>query len=125
MANTGNKKEIEGYEDVKILVDRFYDKVNRDEILSPIFNDVAKVDWEHHLPVMYSFWESILFGSMTYKGQPFPKHMGLPVSTVHFDHWITLFMETVDEYFVGSKAEEAKSRASIIAQTFQAKMGLL
>ncbi|HEY8402278.1 MAG TPA: group III truncated hemoglobin [Cytophagaceae bacterium] len=123
--NPITQKQLEGFDDVKLLVDSFYKKVNDDHVLSPVFNDFAKVDWDHHLPVMYSFWDSVLFGSMTYKGQPFPKHAALPITTQHFDHWVTLFIETVDEHFTGPKAEEVKQRAFLIAQTFQAKLGLL
>ncbi len=32
--------------DIKRLVDCFYQKVKTDELLSPIFNDLAQVDWE-------------------------------------------------------------------------------
>jgi hemoglobin len=118
-------KDIISPEDVKLLVDSFYDKVNKDDQLAPVFNNFAKVDWEKHLPVMYQFWESLLLGSMTYKGQPFPKHAILPVTQQHFKRWIELFIKTVNENFTGKKAEEAKQRARNIAMVFQHKMGLV
>lgn len=31
------KKNITGIEDIKLMVDQFYKKVNTDELLSPIF----------------------------------------------------------------------------------------
>lgn len=68
-------KELENREDVKFLVDTFYDKVNQDDILSPVFNDVAAVNWAKHLPKMYDFWETLLFASQSYKGRPFDAHM--------------------------------------------------
>lgn len=111
--------------DIKLLVDSFYDRVNRDELLSPVFNDFAKVEWDSHLPSMYKFWSTLLFRSMTYKGQPFPKHLPLPVAKEHFDRWLKLFKETVDSLFAGPKAEEAKGYAMSIADTFQLRMGLL
>ena len=112
-------------DDIRTLVDRFYDKVNGDELLGPIFNDVAKVDWGHHLPVMYQFWESLLLGAKSYQGAPFPKHMVLPVEQQHFERWFSLFVMTVNENFQGSKAEEAKGRALCIADTFAQRMGVL
>lgn len=66
------KKDIEDEADIKLLVDTFYDSVNQDELLSPVFNGFAQVNWAHHLPAMYNFWSSVLFGTMAYKGQPFP-----------------------------------------------------
>jgi len=117
--------DIKNIEDIILLVDRFYEKVNRDRLLSPIFNEFAKVNWEEHLPVMYSFWSAVLFDTNTYKGQPFTSHIELPVTTEHFHRWLELFKKTVDENFNGTKAEEAKERADSIAQIFQTKLGLI
>ncbi len=111
--------------DIKLLVDSFYQKVNTDELLSPIFNDLAQVDWEEHLPTMYKFWGSLLLHDNTYRGQPWPKHAVLPVNTVHFSRWLTLFKQTVDEHLAGPKAIEAKNTAASIADTFQNRMQLL
>lgn len=120
-----NTKEIQSKDEIKELVDSFYDKVNRDPLLSPVFNDFAGVNWEKHLPVMYSFWGSILLGNFTYKGNPFLKHIPLPIDKTHFDRWLSLFMETIDERFTGEKAEEAKQRAQSIAGIFQYKLATL
>ncbi|RAU81478.1 group III truncated hemoglobin [Pontibacter arcticus] len=119
------RKDLENEADIKTLVDTFYDNVNKDELLAPIFNDFAEVDWSQHLPVMYNFWSSILFGSMAYKGQPFPKHMRLPIQKQHFQRWTALFTQTIDAIFEGPKATEAKQKATSIAQIFQMKMGFL
>lgn len=117
--------DISTAQDIRKLVDSFYERVSRDGLLAPIFNDVAKVDWPAHLPVMYRFWESMLLGAGTYQGAPFPKHAGLPVRRNHFIRWLSLFVETVDAHFRGPKADEAKGRAACIADTFAQRMGLL
>ena len=117
--------DITTAENVRTLVDSFYDKVSRDDLLAPVFNDVAHVDWATHLPTMYRFWESMLFGAGTYQGAPFPKHVVLPVQKVHFARWLELFVETTNAHFSGPKAEEAKGRAASIADTFAQRMGLL
>ena len=114
--------DITGETDIKRLVDTFYDKVNQDELLGPIFNAVAHVDWARHLPTMYDFWSSVLFGTMRYKGRPFPKHLGLPVGSEHFQRWLQLFYQTVQENFAGPKAEEAQAKALNIASMFEYKM---
>ena len=115
-------KTIQTKEDVIYLVDSFYEKVNKDELLSPIFNEFAKVDWESHMPTMYSFWSLILLGEESSSGRPFPKHLPLPIKQKHFDRWLELFHQTVDENFKGELAIEAKSRASNIAQIFSFKI---
>ena len=114
--------DILSREDVKLMVDTFYDKVNRDPLLDPIFNAHSKVNWETHLPIMYRFWNSLLIEPGEYKGAPFDKHIPLPISKIHFDRWLVLFHETVDELFHGEKATEAKLRAQSIAYVFQTKL---
>lgn len=108
-------------DDVKKLVDTFYDKVKADELIGPLF---SHVDWPHHLPIMYNFWSSMLLGDQTYRGNPLQKHFPLPLERVHFERWLKLFTETVDENFTGEKADEVKMRAQSIAGIFQIRMGL-
>ena len=108
--------------DIRRLVDTFYARVNADALLSPIFNDILHLNWHAHMPVMYSFWESLLLDKHSYSGNPYPKHANMPVSPVHFDRWIALFHSTVDDLFEGPKAEEAKKKTSSISTLFQAKM---
>lgn len=115
-------KTIQSKDDVIFLVDSFYKKVNKDDLLSPIFNDFAKVNWETHMPVMYAFWSSILLGEASYSGRPFPKHLPLPIQKEHFNRWLELFHRTVDDNFEGELAIEAKNRASTIAQIFSHKI---
>lgn len=110
---------------VKILVDSFYAKVNADALLYPIFNDFAQVDWPKHLTLLYQFWSTLLFHTNSYEGRPWPKHAGLPVNAEHFERWVSLFKQTVDEHFSGPKANEAKNFAASIANTFQNRLGLM
>src|ERR1044071_9100234 len=101
--------DIETAQDVKKVVDAFYAKVNCDELLAPIFNEIAKVDWAAHLPTMYRFWDSLLFGSGNYQGAPFQKHAVLPVQQAHFERWLSLFADTVDETSLDQRARKRKA----------------
>jgi hemoglobin len=105
--------------DIVRLVDAFYGRVRADAILRPIFDGIARVDWGLHLPKMYDFWESVLFGRAAFKGNPLAVHRELarraPLTSTEFSRWLQLFHASVDELFVGSCADEAKSRASRIA----------
>lgn len=109
-------------DDIKILVDSFYDKVRQDALLAPIFNRVIQDRWPEHLEIMYTFWQTVLLGEHTYTGSPFPPHAKLPVTKAHFDRWLELFFNTIHENFEGEKAEEAKWRASKMAEIFQFKI---
>jgi hemoglobin len=105
------------------LVDEFYTRVRADDCLGPIFNDVAKVNWAEHLPKMYAFWDSVLFGVPGFKGNPLAVHLVLagrtPLTSHEFDRWVSVFHATVDELFVGPMATEAKQRAVRIATMMQ------
>jgi Truncated hemoglobins len=68
----------------------FYGNARQDELLGPIF-DEAIDDWKHHLPTMYQFWERLLFGVEEYTGNPFEKHLNLPIQAIHLlDGWKSL-----------------------------------
>lgn len=112
------KKELLNLEDIKTLVDSFYGKVRSDELLAPIFNERIRDNWPVHLEKMYRFWQTVLLGEHTYMGTPFPPHANLPVDKSHFEQWLKLFKETLDEQFSGEKAKEAKWRADKMAEMF-------
>lgn len=116
------RKEITSIEDIKLLVDNFYGKVKVDLLLGDIFNDIIKDRWPQHLEKMYRFWQTVLLGEHTYYGSPFPPHAKLPVEQKHFNAWLKLWYETIDEYFVGEKADEAKWRGDKMAVMFLSKI---
>ena len=117
------KHDIISREDAVLLVNSFYYKVQESPILGFIFNDIAKLNWDEHLPRMHSFWASALFNEQSFNGNPMRKHIALskitPMTEVQFNEWLTLFYQTVDEHFIGRKADEAKARASNIARNFR------
>lgn len=116
------KKDILSLDDVKNLVDTFYDKVREDELIGHIFNDRIQDRWPEHLAKMYTFWQTVLLGEHTYYGSPFPPHAQLPVEREHFDKWLELFNKTIDDLFTGEVAKEAKWRANKMAEMFQYKI---
>lgn len=120
------KKDIENRGDITMLVNAFYDKVRADDVIGFIFNDIVKINWETHLPLMYDFWDNALFFTGTYTGNPMNLHQHLhhirPLDSRHFSQWVQLFIITVDELFEGEKATLAKQRASSIASIMKAKI---
>jgi hemoglobin len=116
------KKEIENLEDIKLLVNGFYDSVRKDELLSPIFNKIIVDKWPEHLEKMYRFWQSILLEEYTYSGNPFLAHAKLGISEIHFRRWLSLFYETLDSSFEGEIAEKAKLQGKQMSKIFSAKI---
>ena len=114
------KKDIENREDIELLVNTFYEKIKTNAILGHIFNDVAKINWEEHWPMLDSFWASLLLGEHSFTGNPMIKHVELSKMTamteIEFSEWLSLFYQTLDDLFEGERANEAKTRAGNIAR---------
>lgn len=117
------RNDITTREDIIRLIDNFYQQVQVDETIGYFFNDVAKIDWAHHLPQMYDFWESLLLGKKVYTGNPMRKHLELtakaPLKAEHFVRWIAIFNQTVDCLFVGSNTERIKDYAQTIRENIE------
>lgn len=115
-------KDINSLDDIKLLVNTFYQKARENELLGPIFNGVIKDRWSEHLEKMYRFWQTVLLEDHTYFGSPFPPHAMLPVEKKHFDTWLGLWHSTIDSFFKGEKANEAKWRGDKMAVMFLSKI---
>jgi hemoglobin len=112
-------REIENARDVHELVQTFYQKVMKDEQLSPFFKHL---NLDEHLPKMEFFWRFVLLDESGYTTSVTDKHMHMRLKEEHFKRWIFLFDQTLDELFVGEKVELAKQRAAITGWTIQSKM---
>ncbi len=120
-----SKPDISSREDIILMVNTFYEHVQKDAELDHVFNGVAKIDWETHLPKMYDFWESIIFKNAVYKGNPMRLHKQLHgiqhLTPSMFETWLGLFILNLDNLFEGPHAFEAKTRAKSIATMIQLK----
>ena len=120
------KKDIATREDIELLVKRFYEKVKEDSLIGPLFTEIAKINWEKHLPLMADFWENALFFTGSYQGNPMDLHKHLQkamnLQHEHFHQWNKLFLTTVDELYSGETALLAKQRALKISAILQAEI---
>ncbi|MFK7832612.1 MAG: group III truncated hemoglobin [Winogradskyella sp.] len=111
-----NKEDIKTRADIFQLVSKFYEKVRKDDVLGPFFNDTIK-DWDAHLDHLTTFWESSLFLKTKYHGNPLEAHTKVDaannnsITELHFGLWLNLWFQTIDELFEGDYAENAKRRA--------------
>lgn len=106
---------------IENLVVHFYKKIQQDEMLGPIFNDVATVDWDHHIPLICQFWNSIMLKTNQYHGNAYRKHVLLgektPLNETHFSRWLTLFSEEAYIHLPHDAAELIIQKASLIAES--------
>jgi hemoglobin len=116
------KPDIQNIEDVKLMVNTFYERIQKNEVLGPIFEERVGGRWPEHLEKMYRFWQTILLAEHTYNGTPFPPHARMPINESHFVIWVKTFTTTVDDLFKGDVAEEAKKRGTLMAAIFNSKL---
>jgi hemoglobin len=99
------------------------------ESINYIFLDVAKIDLEHHLPILADFWEQVMFHTGSYRNNPLQIHLNLnakeKLTEEHFDTWLKHFYSTTDSLFAGQNAENIKTKALSIATIMKIKMQTL
>lgn len=117
-----HKKEIVTRADVHKLVTTFYNKIKKDEFIGHFFlNAIPNSEWENHLEKLTDFWETNLFLTRTYKGNPMQVHQKLDVANnfgitqEHFGKWLELWISTIQELFYGDKADKAINSARNIS----------
>lgn len=125
-ATRGNRGDLLGRREIELLIDRFYEAVRRDPGLGPVFDDIAKVNWAEHLPRLCDFWETVLFRTGSYKGNPLAVHRHLvgrtPMDRSLFDRWLELFTGTVDDLFRGENASHIKRVAEDMANVIHGRL---
>ncbi len=113
------KADLYDRSDVILLVRTFYQRAFADQLLGPVFVDVARMELEQHLPIMADFWETVLFRAGLYRRNALAVHLDLnakvELTAGHFDRWLELWTGTVDDLYAGEKAELAKLQAARIA----------
>ncbi len=107
-------------EEIGEMVRRFYRGVAQDDLLGPIFNDVARVDWNEHLPKLTAFWCRALLGITGYAGNPFQAHARVndeaPFRVEHFQRWLDLFTDTLESGWVGPNVDRTLALAHNVAR---------
>lgn len=120
------KKDIQNRQDIEQLVDQFYKRLLVDDLIGFFFTEIIALNVEEHLPVICDFWENILFGKSNYKGNPMLKHIALnsksPLTSAHFERWLSIWELTITENYQGTKAKEAIERAKQIGGLMQFKI---
>lgn len=120
------KPDIMCRTDIENFIGNFYENVKQDKTIGFIFNEVADMNWEKHIPLIVDFWETILLDNPVYKNNAMEVHYDLnkklPLKKEHFESWLALFNQAVDKLFTGKVADHAKTRAKSIAAVMLFKM---
>jgi hemoglobin len=118
--------DLDSRAEIHDLVVRFYREVVFDDLLGPVFDEVAEVDWSTHIPKLIDFWCRVLLGEPGYDGAFLGAHQ-----RVHqlesfrpelFDRWYRLFVDTVDDGWCGPGADRAKAHAAVMARNLSRRI---
>lgn len=123
---TSSMRDIEAPADIERLLRDFYGQCFTDDLLGPIFVDVARLDLEAHLPVMVDFWMTVLFRTGAYKRNLLQVHVDLhgraPLTPAHLDRWLDLWVRTVEKDFSGEVADLAVTQAQRITWSMSRRL---
>src|SRR5690349_16252884 len=115
------RRELDSRAEIHDLVVSFYREIVFDDLLGPVFGEVAEVDWSVHIPKLIDFWCRVLLGEPGYDGFILAPHQHVheleALRPELFDRWYSLFVDAVDESWEGPVSERAKSHAGRIAAT--------
>lgn len=108
------------------VVVAFYREVVFDDLLSPVFGEVAEVDWGVHIPKLIDYWCQVLLGERGYNGYILGPHQAVhalvPFHAELFDRWYLLWADSIDARWAGPHAERAKTHAARIAHVLARKL---
>ncbi len=120
------KKDISSRGDIEDFIRSFYQEVTVDNTIGMIFTEVVHMDWDHHIPLITDFWETILLDNPVYKKNAMEVHYTLnekfPLQPQHFSAWLSIFNTIIDKMYAGPVTELAKKRAAGIASLMSFKM---
>jgi hemoglobin len=113
-------RDLDSPEEIAEMVRRFYADVTMDDLLGPMFNDVARVDWGEHLSKLTAFWRRALLDLPGYVGNPFRAHALVhdkrAFTPAHLERWLILFHETLELGWTGPNADRAAELADNVAR---------
>lgn len=104
--------------DVVTLVETFYLRVRRDDLLGPFFEARVR-DWAAHHSLLVAFWSSLLRGTRRFHGAPVSCHLGMAgLTEAMFLRWLILFRQTTADCDNEAMRREADAAALRMANHF-------
>ena len=119
-------KDILTRQDIELLVDSFYDQAIVHPEIAHYFTGVVAQHFKSHKVRICDFWDDIIFHGIKYGGNPMLVHLKMhatkSLTPLAFKIWLSLWEKTVNNYFTGSNAETAISKAKQISMLMQLKI---
>jgi hemoglobin len=119
-------RDLDTPQEINEMVRRFCADVAQDDMLGPVFNEVAKVDWSEHLPKLTSFWCRALLGMPGYSRNPFRARTRPRPTSLHGEAFRALAVRvprTLELGWVGPQAQRAAALAQNVARVHRRQLG--
>jgi hemoglobin len=125
--NNIKKPDISSREDIKLIIEKFYDLLLEDKKMLPFFKEIVQQNHlKKHISDIADFWNDVLFDTNSYKNNVMQKHAAkhtfMAFKKEHFTIWTSYFFKSINTKFNGEKAELMKNRATSIATVMQLKL---
>lgn len=118
MGDAAPRGDLAARVDIHDLVVGFYREIVFDDVLAPVFTEVAEVDWSVHIPRLIDYWCRVLLDQPGYEGAIVVVHRHVhdlePLRSEHFDRWYRLWVDAIDAQWAGPVADAAKAHAARI-----------
>lgn len=115
--------DLDSREQVERFVELFYQRMLQDEVMAPIFLEVAGVELDKHLPHIKDYWCKLLLGEQGYQRHTMNIHRQLhgkqALRPADFERWLDHFRATLDAHFCGPQTEKARRIATAIAANME------
>ncbi|MEJ7912786.1 MAG: group III truncated hemoglobin [Chitinophagaceae bacterium] len=122
----GVQEDITNRADIEKVLVIFYSQAMKDDLIGRFFTEVVSLHLPTHIPLIASFWESVLFYTQGYRKNVMDIHQHIsnlsPIKKLHLDRWLLLFIRVIDGLFTGDKANLMKQRATSIATMMNIKL---
>lgn len=106
------------------LVDTFYERVQADGELGPVFARTVH-DWPSHKALLVAFWSSVALGTRRYRGNPMAVHRGVAgIDAAHFERWLALWRRTAADVLAPDAAAAMIAHAERIGRSLREGLGL-
>jgi hemoglobin len=120
--------DIRNRADIHKIMSSFYQQLLSQSSINSYFVDIKNFD--DHLEIIVSFWESVLLGTGNYQGNVMIKHLDLhrkyTLTEAAFDTWLTFFGESIETSgFHGDLSTQMLERAKMIASHMKYKIASL
>ena len=123
---TPQADDLDNETSISIMVETFYARLLNDDLMAPLFLEVAEVDLHSHLPTISRYWQKMLLGDTRYQNNTMAKHRSIhgkaPFKPVHFEHWLQHFLDNLDTQFHGPYTEKARKIASNVIKNMKKQL---